>query len=387
VTTSNFVHGNLVKLLRNGTEYFPALEAAIDSARYEIHLQAYILEPDQIGHRIADALKRAATRGVTVCLLLDGFGCKALPKNFVGGLTDAGVEVLFYRPKISPWTFKRHRLRRMHRKLAVVDAQVAFIGGINIIDDLNTPGHTPPRVDYAVEVKGPLLTAIRASARRLWRRVAWAHLQHIPLGKLKTRVQPAPVGSMWAAYVVRDNVWHRSDIEQAYLAAINNAKSEVVIANSYFLPGVRFRKALIAAAQRGVRVELLLQARVEYWLLDYASRALYGNLFDAGIEIYEYHASFMHSKVAVIDNRWATVGSSNIDPFSLMLAREANVVVDDAVFAAELRADIESSIRSGARRVEPIYWKRTHWQRRVLAWMAYGFIRFSMGIIGYPDRS
>ncbi|TSA49231.1 MAG: cardiolipin synthase ClsB [Nitrosomonadales bacterium] len=386
MNTNGFVPGNRVRLLRNGDQYFPALEAAIDDARFEVHLQTYIYEPDEIGLRIAAALKRAAARGVAVCLLLDGFGCKELSKTFVRDLIEAGVEVLIFRPKVSPWTLKRHRLRRLHRKIAVVDGRVALVGGINIIDDLNTPGHTPPRVDYAVEVEGPLLTTIRASARRLWRSVAWTHLRHIPSGALSARLPAEHAGNMWAAYVVRDNVWHRSDIEEAYLDAIRNARSEIVIANSYFLPGIQFRHELVEAARRGVRVLLLLQARVEYWLLDYASRALYDSLLPAGIEIYEYHASFMHSKVAVIDGHWATVGSSNIDPFSLLLAREANVVVDDVGFATELREDIENSIRAGAHLVRPDHWKRDHWLRRMLAWAAYGFIRGSLGIIGYPDR-
>ena len=144
-----------------------------------------------------------------------------------------------------------------------------------------------------------------------------------------------------AAFLVRDNLWHRNDIEDAYLDAIGRARSEILIASSYFFPGLRFRRALAEAAARGVRVILLLQGRVEYRLLHYASRALYGALLDAGVEIHEYHKSFLHAKVAVIDRRWATVGSSNIDPFSLLLAREANVVVDDEAFASELRASLQ----------------------------------------------
>lgn len=383
---SEFVDGNKVILLRNGSEYFPALRLAIDTAKYEIHLQTYIYEVDVVGRAIADALKQAAVRGVSVCLLLDGFGCKDIPRDFVLELQEAGVEVLFYRPKVSPWTLKRRRLRRLHRKVAVIDGRVAFIGGINIIDDMNTPDHIPPRVDYAVSVEGPLIAAIRASVRRLWRRTAWARLRRVDGSLLKGRLVPSEAGRMWAAYVVRDNIWHRRDIENAYLEAIDNAREEIVIANSYFLPGRQFRNALVSAARRGVRVVLLLQARVEYLLLDYASRALYDQLLDAGIEIHEYRKSFMHSKVAVIDGKWATVGSSNIDPFSLLLAREANVVVSDAGFARELRSDIEQSIQSGARRVPPADWKRTHRVQRLMARVVYGLIRVGMGIIGYPDK-
>lgn len=383
---SGFVAGNKVVLLRNGTEYFPALLEAIDVAQYEIHLQTYIYEIDIIGRTIADALKQAAARGVSVCLLLDGFGCKDISRKFVRELQETGIEVLFYRPKVSPWTLKRRRLRRLHRKVAVIDGRIAFVGGINIIDDMNTPDHIPPRMDYAVSVEGPLLATIRASIRRLWRRTAWARLLQVDAGRLKGRLQPQIAGPMWAAYVVRDNIWHRRDIENAYLEAIDNARSEIVIASSYFLPGIRFRRALVGATHRGVRVVLLLQARVEYLLLDYASRALYDQLLDAGIEIHEYQKSFMHSKVAVIDSHWATVGSSNIDPFSLLLAREANVVVEDAGFANELRQDIEQAIRAGSRRVTLVDWRRAHFGRRLIARVLYGLIRFFMGVIGYPER-
>ena len=383
---SKFVGGNHVVLLRNGTEFFPALQQAIDAAEYEIHLQTYIYEVDLVGRAIAEALKRAAARGVSVCLLLDGFGCKDIPKAFVRELQESGVHVLIYRPKISPWTLKHRRLRRLHRKVAVIDGLIAFVGGINIIDDMNAPESTPPRIDYAVSVQGPLLTTIRASTRRLWRRTAWARLMRVDAGHMKGRLQPRNAGNMWAAYVLRDNIWHRRDIENAYLGAIDAARNEIVIANSYFLPGIRFRRALVGASRRGVRVVLLLQARVEYWLLDYATRALYDQLLAAGIEIHEYQKSFMHSKVAVIDGHWATVGSSNIDPLSLLLAREANVVIEDAGFADELRRDLELAIQSGSRQVTFADWRSGHFGRRLIARMLYGLIRAFMGVIGYPER-
>jgi len=382
---TDFLPGNRITLLRNGTEFFPALERAIDDAVSEIHLQTYIFEDDAIGRSIASALKRASMRGVNVCVLLDGFGCNHLPKSLVAEMQHTGVEVLFYRPRISPWTLKRNRLRRLHRKVTVIDGHVAFVGGINIIDDMNTPGHTPPRVDYAVKVEGPLLSTIEASVRRLWKRIAWARLHSVKPNRIIG--QPRATGNMWAAYVMRDNALHRHDIEEAYLAAIESAQREIIIANAYFLPGTDFRRALISAARRGVRVVLLLQGRVEYWLLHHATRALYRSFLAAGIEIYEYHKSFMHSKVAVIDNRWATVGSSNIDPMSLWLAREANIMVDDVAFAMQLRADLEQSIQRGARLLRLDEWNHIGFIRRSMTWLTYNFIRFLMGLIGFPDKA
>lgn len=373
--------GNRVTLLRNGTEFFPALERAIDEAECEILLETYIFEPDVAGLRIRDALARAVKRGVIACVLLDGFGSKELSKDFVREMQDMGIQVLYFRPRISPWTLKRNRLRRLHRKLAVVDGRIGFVGGINVIDDMNTPDHTPPRVDYAASIEGPVVAHMYATMIRMWRRVAWAALKQVTLAKVHPVITAA--GSMRAAFVKRDNALHRRAIERAYLNAIHLARDEVVIANAYFLPGRRFRQALLAAARRGVRVVLLLQARVEYMLVDYATRALYGQLLSGGIEIYENHASFMHSKVAVIDGHWATVGSSNIDPFSLLLSHEANVVVNDQGFAKELREDLQRSIDTSSHRIMQDDWKKAPVARRFFAWVAYGCVRFLLGVIGY----
>ena len=383
---TEFLAGNRITLLRNGAEYFPALEAAFDQAVREIYLETYIFEYDRTGRLIAAALKRAARRGVTVHLLLDGFGCKNLPAEVVDEMREAGVQLLFYRPELARFRLRRYRLRRLHRKIAVVDARVAFVGGINIIDDMDTPGQTPPRYDYAVAVEGPLLAHIEAIARRLWGLVAWSQLKR----HLSRRRRPQPAlpaaGETRAAFVIRDNIGHRRDIEAAYLEAIDSARSEIVLANAYFLPGRHFRQALIRAAARGVRVVLLLQGRVEYVLLHYATRALYGVFLDAGIEIYEYHRSFMHAKVAVVDGEWATVGSSNIDPFSLLVSREANVVVSDAGFAANLRESLERAMEEGSRVVTYAIWKRQPVHLRFLSWLSYGGVRLLMGMAGYGRR-
>jgi len=382
--TLEFLGGNTLQLLTNGEAYFPALQQAIDAAQSEIYLETYIFSDDDTGRRIAAALVRAAGRGVNVHVLVDGFGSKGMFAQTRQLLDVANIDVLIFGPKTSPLTLRRNRLRRLHRKLVTVDARVAFVGGINIIDDMHTPRHTPPRYDYAVRIEGPLVANVLEQTERLWHRVAWASLkrgaQRHPL------LDTADRGTQRAVLVVRDNFRHRSDIEDAYLAAIDGAHKEVIIANAYFFPGARFRHALREAAGRGVRVVLLLQGRIEYVLLHYASRALYGSLLDAGVEIYEYHKSFLHAKVAVIDKRWATVGSSNIDPFSLMLAREANIVVDDVQFSRELRRSLLEHMRSGAKVVVKRQWRRQPLWRRALIWSAYGCTRLLMGVAGYGGK-
>lgn len=384
----HFIGGNKIQLLRSGAEYFPALEKAIQNANHEIYLQSYIYEADATGIRIGNALKQAAQRKVSVNVLLDGFGCKDLPKEYIQELELAGVRVMFYRPKISPWTLKKNRLRRLHRKVAVIDNHVGFVGGINIIDDENTPQKIPPRVDYAVRIEGALLPIIEKNVRQLWRRIALTHLWRTSNSDAPQRPKRSVhnAGSdIKAAFVIRDNVLHRRDIEDAYLSAINHAQSEIIIANAYFVPGRRFRKALIEATKRGVKVKLLLQGRMEYFLM-FATHAFYRLFLENGIEIYEYRKSFMHSKVAVIDNYWSTIGSSNIDPFSLLLAHEANVLVQNTAFANELRMDIEASINSGAHQVTPQSWAKGNILQRIASWVAYGLVRFFLGVIGYSKE-
>ena len=379
----HFIGGNQIKLLRSGAEYFPALALAIQNAKHTVYLQTYIYEIDSIGIYIGNALKQAAQRGVTVNVLLDGFGCKDLPKAYVKELVATGVRVMFYRQKISPWTLKKNRLRRLHRKVAVIDGLVGFVGGINIIDDHNAPHKIPPRIDYAIQIEGALLPHIAKNVHQLWRRISWMHLRrasHLPvMPKNKHHAFDTSTG-IKAAFVVRDNVLHRRDIEDAYLDAINHAQSEIIIANAYFVPGRKFRKALVDAAKRGVKVKLLLQGKMEYFLMS-ATHAFYSVFLNNGIEIYEYRKSFMHSKVAVIDNYWATVGSSNIDPFSLLLAHEANVFIQDQPFASELRLDIESSMKNG-HQITAEAWVNGNIMQRCISWIAYGLVRFFLGVIG-----
>lgn len=375
---AQFVGGNRITLLRSGAEYFPALIAECDAARREIHLETYIFEADDTGRAIAHALMRAARRGVATHVMVDGFGSQRLDRALVAEMGQAGVRFLIYRRNISPWTLRRTRLRRLHRKLVIVDAVVGLVGGINVEDELAVP-----RLDYAVRVEGPLIADIYPAVKRLWDRVNAAGIgSRFPVARWLAP-SAKPQGKQRAAFVVRDNIRHRRDIEQHYLAAIAAAGEEILIANAYFLPGRTFRRALLDAAARGVRVTLLLQGKVEYLLQHYATRALYGPFLDAGIAIHEYQPGFLHAKVAVIDQHWSTVGSSNIDPFSLLLAREANVVIDDPAFARQLRVDLLGAITGAAIEVRRDRWRDQPWTARWLTWTCYGLVRFMTGVFAY----
>jgi cardiolipin synthase len=394
----DYVGGNRLTLLKNGADYFPALAAAIDAAKVEVFLETYIFANDRTGTLVANALARAALRGVATHLMIDGFGAKEFAPHMREMLAKANVEVLIFRPQVSPWPpwRQRVRIRRLHRKMASIDGTVAFVGGINIIDDSDTPVLTPPRYDYSVRIEGPLAARVRAEAAKLWARVSWATFgrrwRRWPGFAMLTGRAPRhapPAGAPAAdgkriALVVRDNLRHRRDIEEAYLELIDAARDEVVIAVAYFFPGSRFRIALARAAHRGVNVTVLLQGKVEYMLLYYAARALYRPLLLAGVRIQEYHRSFLHAKVAVFDGRVACVGSSNIDPFSLLLAREANVFVDDAAFAGELRASLHEAIENGSLAI-PRRRRHLPFLLRARIWFSYRIARLLLAFYGY-DR-
>jgi cardiolipin synthase A/B len=290
--------------------------------------------------------------------------------------------------------------RRLHRKLCVVDGEVAFCGGINILDDFHDPNHgalTSPRLDFAVRITGPLVFEIEGTMKHLWLRMqAVLDIRKARLGGALDSLRASGVGFgkagkkvldrneplSRAALVLRDNLRNRARIERAYRRAIGRARSEIIIANAYFVPGRKMRQALVSAARRGVRVRLLLQGRYEYFMQYYAARPIYSALLKAGVEIYEYSPSFLHAKVAVIDRRWATVGSSNLDPLSLLLAREANIVVDDEPFAEQLRDRLMQAILIEGRATDPAEFQNRPWRQRIMEGIALGAMRLALAVQG-----
>lgn len=378
------VAGHKLTLLRNGEEYFPRLIEVINSAQRSIYLETYIYAADMVGRMFSTALKEAAGRGVVIHLLLDGFGSAALPQAWLDELRNAGVEVLWFRKEVGRFSLQRYHLRRLHRKLALIDGRIAFIGGINIIDDLSE-GLAAPRLDFAVEIEGEILKNIHVSMRRLWLLVAWTHFRK-PGEREKVRLLRRSSSQQQVQFITRDNLRHRRDIEKSYLKAIANAKQEIIIANAYFLPGRRFRRALLDAVQRGVRVVLFLQGKVEYRLQHYATMALYGELLHYGVEIYAYQASFMHAKVAVIDSEWSTVGSSNIDPFSLWLSREANLVVQDKSFANNLRDQLLSEMKHSSRQHVPSIWHKLNIFNWLMMHVSYMLARLITSMLVHDEE-
>ncbi len=407
MTAPTLQDGHRVDLLQGGLEFFPALVAALDASQHEVRLETYIFHFDAAGQAIAEALERAAQRGVQVFVVLDGIGTEPLPEAWVQRFAHAQVHWHRFSP-LGPWgLLPSVGWRRLHRKLCVVDGRVAFCGGINILDDFVDPNHGPlqsPRFDFAVRVEGPLVWDVHQTLLQFWERLqitrqleqldfkdarqTWQHAR-LALRASQARPGVAPgIASVPqrkginAMLVLRDNLRNRTRIERAYRKAIALARQEVLIANAYFLPGGKLRRALIHAARRGVRVRLLLQGRYEYFMQYHGARSALGVLLAAGIEIHEYAAGFLHAKVAVVDEQWATVGSSNLDPLSLLLAREANIVVSDRSFALALRGRLEHAMQTQGVQLDAKAFANRPWHQRLLDRLAFGVMRLLLVLTG-----
>lgn len=394
-----FCESKGLTLLESGDAYFTALIRRIDAARSIVRLETYIYCHDEAGKTIDAALRRAAARGVEVRVITDGVGTARLP--LFDGWPAAGIQHRIFNPHL----FGPAGVARDHRKLAAVDQRAAYVGGINVVEDMMNDGHrmAAPRWDFAVELLGPVVRDVITAFDAQWHRidparkpsdaVSWQRWRRVDTDRaLRRNLEPRPVvdhsgqvisvapgGNAQVAFVARDNRLNRRAIERAYLHAIGRAAHRVLLANPYFTPGRRLRRALNSAARRGVDVRLLI-GRKEFRLLDWAVPSLYGSLLRAGVRIAEYDKAMLHGKVAVVDDDWATVGSSNLDALSLFLNHEANVVIVNDAVIGTLRGSIERAFDS-ARKISPDRYTARRWPERLLNWSAYAFYRVAMKLI------
>jgi cardiolipin synthase A/B len=406
--------GHQVHLLQSTAEFFPAMISAMDAAQHDIRLETYIFDFTATGADVGAALARAAMRGVQVRLVVDGAGTSAIPADWRERFDAAGVQWRIFNPMGRLGMLVPSHWRRLHRKLCVVDGStphaVGFCGGMNILDDYHDPNYgalKAPRFDFSVRVTGPLVDNIVLAMDSLWQRLqamrslrqheigaavtSWVSTRDTIFGRQDhgekiTYIAPDNAVKLRASLLLRDNVRHRKNIEKAYLKAIGDAHHEIIIANAYFVPGGKLRHALMAAARRGVKVKLLLQGRYEYFMQYHAARPVYSALLAAGVEIHEYASSFLHAKVAVVDatepQAWATVGSSNLDPLSLLLAREANVVVQGSAFAQTLRATLVQAMVRDGKQINPADYANRPWAQRARDRVAYGLMRLALWSTG-----
>jgi cardiolipin synthase len=365
--------GNRVRLLENGEAYFPAVFDSIRAARQEVLLETFILWEDKVGWELHAALLEAARRGVQIDALVDGFGSWELTPKFTRPLLEAGVRLRVFDQAARFFGKRANLLRRMHRKITVVDGRRAFVGGINFSADHLADFGPEAKQDYAVELEGPIVEDIRRFAIEAIGKGG----ERDARATLPDPAEPAAraAGPAEARFVTRDNVRHTSDIEREYRAAIRLATQRVLIANAYFFPGYRLLRDLRHAARRGVDVQLILQGEPDMPIVQTAARLLYDHLQRDGVQIHEYCERPLHGKVAVIDDDWSTVGSSNLDPLSLSLNLEANVVLRDAGFASLLAERLHHLIEHECRRAEPPPPTRWPWWPRLRSAVVFHFLR------------
>lgn len=387
---AHWYEGNHFTLLENGEEFFPRVFSCIANAQKEVVLETFILFEDKVGLALHEALTTAARRGVQVDVTIDGWGSPELSPAFIGSLCEAGVRLHVFDPGPRPFGLRPNMLRRMHRKIVVVDGQVAFMGGINYSADHLADYGPEAKQDWSVEIRGPIVADIHRfahanlaagtrhnPARRWWR---WRR-------QVRSSPDQLPrAGTSRAMLVSRDNSYHTTDIEKQYRIAIRAARKRIVIANAYFFPGYRLIRDLRRAARRGVDVTLILQGTPDMAIVKVGASALYSHLAKAGVRIFEYCDRPLHGKVALVDDEWTTVGSSNLDPLSLQLNLEANVVIRDRAFNQQLYDRLQQLMRTSCRQIAYEELENAGWLQVLRSFIAFHLVRLYPGIGSWLPR-
>jgi cardiolipin synthase len=330
---------NKVKLLRGGADYFDCIEQMADNARYSIHLQTYIYDPDETGTRVAEALIRAANRGVLVYVLIDGFASKHMSHEFIGRLRAAGIHFSFFKTFIrsSGYYFGR----RLHHKVVVADGNTCLVAGVNISNRYNDINGTPAWLDWAVYAEGEVALQLDRICISVWdrsvfRKKCTATANPLSL-KLPEETCPVRVSR-------NDWVFKQTQITKTYRQLLDEAKSHVTIMTGYFVPPRRLLKKMAVASRRGVKIRLILAGVADVPFSKYAERYLYAWLFRHKIEVYEYQKNILHGKMAVCDNEWITVGSYNFNNLSAFASIELNLDIIDTNVANDVNAKFEAII-------------------------------------------
>ena len=360
--------GEKVKLLSSGNVFFTELERLIDEAKEEIHFQVYIFEPDETGSRIANALLRAALRRVKIFLLIDSFGSGKFPDEMQDQLEKAGVEIKRYGPFIKGGRF--HIARRLHRKVIVFDSKIAIVAGLNISNNYNDVGGKKAWLDFAVVVEGNIVRKLHSICLQRWIKKP---LRMLPLKKLIGNKK-----SNSSDIYARQNDWLRglNEAHASYIREIKNAKSSILIVGGYFLPGGRVRKILRLAAERGVRIRVILAEESDVALQRNAVQYLYRWMLSHKIEIYEYIPSNVHGKVLIADKKVTLIGSYDLNNLSTFTNIELNLDIDSEAFSIAFENELEKISLNDCRLVtlEELS-RRTNLWRRFKYWASYQTVK------------
>ncbi|HYE89486.1 MAG TPA: phospholipase D-like domain-containing protein [Terriglobales bacterium] len=352
------IGGNTVELLFNGEQIFPAKLAAIRAATKTITYAQYYYEEGLVSRDIAEALAERARAGVGVNVLLDSFGALGIPEEYVELMRRSGVHVVFFRP-LRPFPGARSN-NRMHRRVLVVDGRVAITGGSGVsrkwMGDGRTEGHWR---ETDVRIEGPVVRYLQGAFAENWLEATGIVLggepyypaPHPPKGQAFVQiVRSSPAGGSFAVYT-------------ALLLAIASARKTIYITNPYFVLDEKMTEALLNAKAGGARVVVLVPGKIDHNLVRQASRASFGDMLKAGIEIHEYRAALLHAKTIVIDGVWATVGSTNLDNRSFALNDELNAIFYSPAVAQRLEQAFRDDLKHSQQVTYEAWSKRGVWAR------------------------
>ena len=377
--TGAFVSDHRLRLLRGGKSYFDFLVRLIDAAREQIHLQVYIFEPDETGQGIADALIAAARRGVSVYLLVDGYGSQGLDRDFIKQFKDNGIHFRVFEP-----LFRSRRFyigRRMHQKLMVVDARYAVVTGANIGDKYHGQEGVDAWLDFALALEGKIAVVLCRLCWRTWYNFPSVHRRRIVCEPISGETSAEIPGFEWqqrAAARMRRNDWVRRkyEINRTYRDLFREAEKRVILVSSYFLPGRTVQRNIEAAARRGIRIQVIICGRMDVPLVKDAERYMYRWLLRQGVEIHEYMGTMLHGKLATCDDRWLTVGSFNVNDLSARVSIELNVDVADKAFVDHTVRELEEIMERDCQLIDPaVFATENHLARKFLRWMAFRLLR------------
>jgi cardiolipin synthase len=328
---NNLIAPKNLELVYSGEDYFSRLEAIIRNSQFEIHMQMYIFENDATGNRIIKALKEAASRKVQVYVLLDGLGSLSFPAEILKEMRQSGINIRFFAPLFSTYTF--YLGRRLHRKVIVADAKVVLIGGINVADKYCDSPTEAPWLDYAVQLTGEIAEPLQKLCTDIYFKK-----KHLQNNKIKFSFPFEEDGMVR----ILQNDWLKGENEicDGYIKSIRNAKKNIIIVGSYFLPGIRIIRALKKASKNKVKIKLILSGKSDLPLTRRATCFLYGKLLKYNIELYEWDQSILHGKVAVIDGNWTTIGSFNLNNLSSYGSLEMNVEINSVSFSKMFEAHL-----------------------------------------------
>ncbi|HLG35780.1 MAG TPA: phospholipase D-like domain-containing protein [Bacteroidia bacterium] len=369
----SYTGGNTAELIRGGKDFFRKLIEVIDAAQSTIHFQNYILDDDETGRSVCDALKRAAQRGVKVFLMLDAWGSRSLSEEFISSLVESGIVFRWFGKMITKRGF--HIGRRMHHKIVVCDSQFSLVGGMNIANRYHGNDGNPPWLDFAVYSEGNISVLLEHVCQKFWKRNPLKKRLHFAKKKIDAQQEREKDSVLMR---VRENDWvmRRFQVMASYRKAVIASKESLTIFGAYFLPGFRFLYRLRKAAARGVKIRIVVPAKSDSEIGNTARHYIYSFLLRNNIELYEYTRTMLHAKVCVADGVWSAIGSYDLNNLSAYSNVEANVEIFDRGFAVNLKNEMDVVIKNDCEQITlESYGKKLTLINRFRYWMAYHTIR------------